>query len=229
MTARALALAAACATLGACARHAEPAPQAASAATAPTPEASAPSDAPVTSPLLRGVAVISMEAPRVTPCGEPRALDLVDRTGGALVTVYGDLASQDTGEMYVELRGERTASSFIAASLVRALPMSDRRCDEASAKDGWRALGNEPFWSVRVAPDAITWEAPEGATTFPAAEPMTGPSGELTWTTAAGERRLALTLTRQPCRDSMSGAYFEMTARAVLDGTEVTGCAFGGS
>lgn len=89
-----------------------------------------------------------------------------------------------------------------------------------------RARGNEPFWSVNVAPDGITWLTPDNmpdGLRFPPAVPVSD-SAAHAWTTSAGGHALTLRLTLAPCQDTMSGEAFGWVSAVQLDSMSATGC-----
>jgi uncharacterized membrane protein len=96
----------------------------------------------------------------------------------------------------------------------------------AMAQDGaallpFTARGNEPFWSVTVAPEGSNYTDMEGTTLdAPFTEPVTE-GDSLVFSTAAGPLRLTQTL----CRDSMSGMVYPYSVTLTRDGTDLPGCA----
>ena len=95
----------------------------------------------------------------------------------------------------------------------------------------WLAFGNEPFWSVRLAPDGITLTRPEdparpgeGTLSFPWVAPRAAPDGRA-FVTSSGSRSLTVTLADEPCTDTMSGARTALTAVVELDAKRLAGCA----
>jgi uncharacterized membrane protein len=95
------------------------------------------------------------------------------------------------------------------------------------------ALGNEPFWNVRVTPDEILYRDPEHQDGYrfpPVAAVQEGdariyrtqrdlPSGE------PGPRVLELQIRWGPCSDGMSDTQYSMIASLKLDGETLSGCA----
>jgi len=88
-----------------------------------------------------------------------------------------------------------------------------------------RALGNEPFWHVDVAAAAVLvgrlgLEDLEFAVTGP-----TAADGIRTWAGEGGGHRFELVVTEDECADTMADRTYPFTARLVLDGQEMRGCA----
>ena len=96
------------------------------------------------------------------------------------------------------------------------------------------ALGNEPFWNVRVAAGEIVYTVPEHQEGYrfpPAGMAIEGdarvyrtrrdvPAG------ATGPRALELRIRQGPCSDGMSDRQYTMTAALLIDGESRSGCAF---
>jgi len=81
--------------------------------------------------------------------------------------------------------------------------------------------GNEPFWSLTLASDGTTYTDAEGTTLQgPAATAVTDKGAWLYETTAG-----LLTVTGEPCRDSMSGMPYPYTATLDRDGQSLPACA----
>src|SRR5690606_8581826 len=100
-------------------------------------------------------------------------------------------------------------------------------CDEMLDGIVFRAQGNEPFWSVDVTPFDITLNRPgEPAVVMQVAEPRDS-AGSTVYATQAqsGGPALRLAITEERCQDTMSGAWFAFSARAIFDGETLTGCA----
>ena len=184
-------------------------------------------------PLVRGVVVLTTEASRLTPCGAEAPSSLRDETGGPLAQAYGELASADTGEMWVELRAESGPQGHVAREVVRAFPMGEGNpCATLPSPGEVRALGNEPFWAVSVTAAGLELSMPdlERPLVFPAAAPVAD-GRKRTWTSElAGTpaHRLQLVVGPARCKDGMSGAWYGLAAEAVFDGRALTGCAMEG-
>lgn len=95
------------------------------------------------------------------------------------------------------------------------------------------ALGNEPFWNVRVTWREILWTDPEhlDGYRFEPADP-TREGDALVYRTrrdvAAGEpgpRTLELRIRQGTCSDGMSDRVYAMTSEARLDSVDYRGCA----
>jgi uncharacterized membrane protein len=89
-----------------------------------------------------------------------------------------------------------------------------------------RALGTEPFWGVDVTADALVYsgvDRPEqrGAHSGPVIQGTTA-----TWTTTTDQgQALELTLIDTDCSDGMSDRNYPLTARLIVGGETLNGCA----
>jgi len=93
-------------------------------------------------------------------------------------------------------------------------------CATVPAEDEpYRALGNEPFWSITLANGRMTYDSPEGGFSVPAPRGQELGDGRI-WET----RRITLQASNQECGDGMSDNRYPQTVRAVVDGRELSGC-----
>jgi uncharacterized membrane protein len=181
-------------------------------------------------PLVRGIVVLSAEAPRLTPCGQATPVTLRDETGGRLAEAYGQLASEQTGEMWAELRAATDANGITAREVVRASPVGEGDpCASLPAAGEIRAFGNEPFWAITVTATGIELREPDAPDplVFPLPAPTDNGTSR-TWTTelpGPPARRLQLVVGPARCKDGMSGAWYALAAEAVVDGRALAGCA----
>jgi uncharacterized membrane protein len=83
----------------------------------------------------------------------------------------------------------------------------------------YRALGTEPFWSIRIAKGQIRYETPDGGFSVRAPRGQELGDGRL-WET----RRITLQALNQECSDRMSDNRYSQTVRAVVDGRALEGC-----
>jgi heat shock protein HslJ len=83
----------------------------------------------------------------------------------------------------------------------------------------YRALGNEPFWSITIENGRMTYASPEGGFSVRAPRGQELGDGRL-WET----RRITLQTSNQECSDGMSDRRYNQTVRAVVDGRTLNGC-----
>lgn len=208
-------------------------------ADADEPDAGPPISEAVVEGTFRGMAIFDVDGrPRFEPCGPVAAASLLlaDSAGGDLEGAYQELVGEPGGRLYVEVRGrvepvERRALStgpdrILIAEEVRRAALDVDGCDEMLDGLVFRAQGNEPFWSVNVTSLDIALERPAtDPVTFPFTTPTDSAGMRVYSTRAPGGPSLHLVLTEERCQDSMSGFWFPYSARAVVDGDTLTGCA----
>lgn len=210
----------------------------------PTPATPTPAAAPVdpstesSLSIKRGIVMLTTESRTLRLCGENADLWLAGE-GDALDEIYSRLAGEPGAALYVEARGERTATPqgttipatyaqtfLLEQVLFAAMPGEGGAC--AAGPPPWRvrASGNEPFWSVEITAERIRLREPEPAMPLdlPVAESQDS-EGTVTYRAAGEGHVLELVVTALACSDSMSGAYFAYTAEGKLDGRELRGCA----
>jgi uncharacterized membrane protein len=230
--------------LCACSKQESPAPASAPVSDpAPIPAATAPVGPPVEPPaesslaLKRGMLSLATERATFQPCGEQTPLWVLDQTDGVLRETFAN--EPKPLELYVEAHGERTPvpteieaaraypGAFILEEVLYATPPGESQgCKQPAPTYIVIARGNEPFWSIEVVEGKLIWRQPEApqelvieALQAEDAEGTVGYSG------SAQGHALELFVEAQPCRDSMSGAYFAYSARATFDGKALKGCA----
>lgn len=214
------------------------APISAGEPTTPVPS-TAPAQAPAESSLSlkRGMVTLTAEQATLQPCGEQVPLWIIDQTDGVLRQTFAD--EPLPLELYLEAHGERAPlpannaaartfpAAFILEEVLYATPSAESQgCDQAAPNYIVAARGNEPFWSVEVAQERMVWRQPEAPQeiVIPASQAEDA-EGAVGFTGSADGHTLEFFVEEQSCRDSMSGAFFAYSARAVLDGKEFKGCA----
>lgn len=188
--------------------------------------------------ILRGLAVHGHEVRSFRPCGSDEALWAIDRQG-VLWQVHNELVPrrQPYEEVFAVVAGRMgpPPTEGFGADYPGRLDIDEVfyvawegfSCETDLGGFEYRAYGNEPFWNVelsaaglrlnRLGSESRTWanvreHTVENGVRFEGDGPP-----------------IELTLVREPCRDSMSGAYFGMSARLVLGAEELRGCALAGS
>jgi uncharacterized membrane protein len=229
--------------LAACSKSTPPVPPTAAPDVAPVPaptiSPTATSELPADSGLAlkRGMLTLAAKHATFQPCGTSTQLWVIDQTDGVLRQTFAN--EPIPLELYVEAHGERTAvpetipaasahpGAFILEEVLYATqPAETQGCKEAAPTYIVTARGNEPFWSVEVMADKMVWRQPESPTEVTIEAPQSQDSeGTVGYVGAASGHKLELFIDEQPCRDSMSNAFFAYSARAVFDGKELKGCA----
>jgi uncharacterized membrane protein len=206
---------------------------------AETKPADAPPHAGATQ-VLTGFAAHGHEVGSFRPCGEEEALWAIDPSG-LLWEVHGELALdlEPYEEIFAIIEGRLGpppqdgfgASYPAAVEVKRVLYMAQEgfRCNIDLDEFYYRAYGNEPFWALWVSADGIVIKAPgrEDRTWMDIEE---HPLGEgILYRGAGPSGPIEIRIVDEPCRDSMSGAYFAYSARVRLGSEEFRGCALKGT
>jgi uncharacterized membrane protein len=97
--------------------------------------------------------------------------------------------------------------------------------DAANRGVSFRAVGNEPFWSLEIAPGrlAMMTDFGERRTERPYDDPVDEGSAT-TYRASGDDGDIVAVIERTPCTDSMSGEAFEATATVTFEGTTYQGC-----
>ena len=204
--------------------------------------AETPSDIPaVEQAFLKGHAIFGHEVRSIRPCGEDEALWAIDSTQ-LIWGLFRELAPgmEPYEEVFVVVQGipgdtpldgfgADYPGSFNVDRVVYAA-VEGWGCDLDLGRFDYRLSGNEPFWTLNLFDDTAelsrigapgrTWndlrmELIEAEIRYSAEDSESG--------------SLVVSLTEEPCRDSMSGAYYGYGATVVLDDDELHGCALRGT
>jgi uncharacterized membrane protein len=197
----------------------------------------------VPSQVIHGFALFGHEVRSFRPCDTQAPLWTVDSTG-LLWRVTQELTSDSPPdrELYALLEGRLGPpptegfgvgySGTLVVERVLHVASEGDRCDQSPPGLLFWASGNEPFWSASVSPEGLevrrlgeetrAWAGPRIEEDELGAS-VTVAGGEST----RGRDTARLVLKVDPCRDSMSGAYFEMSAQMILGSDTLSGCAFG--
>jgi uncharacterized membrane protein len=116
---------------------------------------------------------------------------------------------------------------FILAAVLTFAACGASKKKAAGDSEGlvlYQFSGNEPFWSVRITADAITFETPdEKPVVYPAAQAeKTG--GYTIYRSTHKKSNIRVAIADKECTDTMSGDKFPYTVRVEKDGREYTGC-----
>lgn len=105
-------------------------------------------------------------------------------------------------------------------------PVSETPWTEAARRGvTFRALGNEPAWSLEITPEHLTMITELGAQRARLPYEATVVDGSLTnFRATSGGHQLLAEVERAPCADTMSGEQFEATVSVTFDGTRYQGC-----
>jgi uncharacterized membrane protein len=99
----------------------------------------------------------------------------------------------------------------------------------AATETGWRAFGNEPYWSLRIAGGDIVFDRLGTMPQRYDARPASLGDNRRTWVLDAPDGntrdRLEVVITETPCRDSMAGRPLLFAAEVIFRGRSYRGCA----
>lgn len=202
---------------------------------APNSSAAAPAESSLA--LKRGTLTLAPNQATFQPCGAQTVLWVVDQTDGALRQMFSGQSMPL--ELYFEARGERTASvpdtdaaraysgAFLLEEALYATPPAESAgCSQPAPAYIVAARGNEPFWSVEVTTEKMLWRQPDMPKEILVDAPQSQDSeGTVGYVGEGGGHKIELFVESEVCRDSMAGAFFAYSARALLDGKEFKGCA----
>ena len=188
--------------------------------------------------LKRGLLSLSEERVLFQPCGAQDQWWVIDQTPATLTQTFNEETQSAITEYYIEAYGERAPASGEASAqgakfilvleeiLYAGVPGEVRGCDAPASSYVVAARGTEPFWSVEVHEHRMVWRQPDDPKELVFGAPDTlNAEGGVRYSAVADSHRLELIVHAQACRDAMSGEYFAYTAKASLDGKELTGCA----
>ncbi len=214
---------------------------AASGAAAAGPAVTAPAAADTESSLAikRGIVSLTAETRVLRLCGQNEDLWLVQQDDLTIDDTYARLAGEPGTPLFVEVRGERVASppgtaipatfkqAFVPEELLYAgVPAEGGGCTMTVPAYRVLARGNEPSWSVEIGSDQLLLRQPqEPAPTRFSVQETQDAEGSVTYRGASGDKTLEITVSNNPCSDSMSGEYFAYTAELNLGGRSLRGCA----
>lgn len=191
--------------------------------------------------VYQGFAMYGHEVRALRLCGSEEILWATDPSG-MLWDLYKEMAPHEKPyeEVFVEVEGykgvaptEGFGADYTGELVIDAvlyIAPEGFGCETDWGNFYYRAYGNEPFWSIVISPQGIDFSRLDGP--------------KLTWTDVrqdrlgegvryTGEDRhgipIEIIITREPCRDSMSGAFFGFAATVRLRTEELRGCALKGS
>lgn len=116
-------------------------------------------------------------------------------------------------------------SSKIVAGAVPFLLMASCMTAAPPASETYRALGQEPGWTLTIGADSILYLGDYGETHIDLPTPISQPTfNGRRYDSGPGVHRLQVDVTHTLCHDGMSGRAFADTVIVVADGNEVRGC-----
>lgn len=99
----------------------------------------------------------------------------------------------------------------------------------AAADTGWRAFGNEPYWSLRITGEDVVFDRlGEVPQRYPV-KPAEASGNRMVWTLDSYENaardRLGITITETACGDTMATRQYPYSAEVSFQGRSYRGCA----
>jgi putative lipoprotein len=190
--------------------------------------------------IFKGHAIYGHEVRSFLPCDTDEALWVIDKQG-TLWQLHKEpaLHQQPYAKLFAIVKGRRGPAprDGFGAEYAGSLSIEDVLyiategfdCNYNWQQFSFRALGNEPFWSATILADSITINRmgkPEISYTKISKQQT---EQSVRYQGKSKENiSMELEILTKPCRDTMSGAYYGLTARLKLDGKELGGCAIQG-
>ncbi|HSM06263.1 MAG TPA: hypothetical protein VK858_16705 [Longimicrobiales bacterium] len=172
--------------------------------------------------------------PIITRCGTGEELPVDGPALPDLLDLHTSLAPgmEPMEGVFVDVLGtirDSGGGPEVDALEVRRAAWEGGGCGDGGPPPVYSASGTEPFWSLTVTDETLTWSTPEGGTTMEHQGPYRMNLGgwQVDGTSAAGGE-LTARFYPEPCQNAMSGAWFHMRAGVELDGTSYEGCAWSG-
>ncbi|WP_298727687.1 hypothetical protein [uncultured Ferrovibrio sp.] len=110
-----------------------------------------------------------------------------------------------------------------------SLPRSGCHETGPAAQSSWRAFGNEPFWNLRITPEAIVLDRLGSLPLQYPSEPGEEQGNRWSWNLAPPDgdqrNRLEMNILNTPCSDSMADRRYDYRAEGRFGGQELRGCA----
>lgn len=96
--------------------------------------------------------------------------------------------------------------------------------DNMAAPQNYKAIGQEPGWTLEITPNAVEYVGDYGEKRISANSKSVRLNGE---SLIYANGRLVLNRTAETCSDTMSGQRYRETVRLVVDGQRLQGCGGG--
>jgi uncharacterized membrane protein len=190
--------------------------------------------------IFKGHALYGHEVRSFQQCNTNEVLWAIDKQG-VLWQLHKELASQQ--QPYIKLfamvkgqRGPAPKDGFgadVAGSLlieeVLYVAAEGFDCNYNWQEFSFRTIGNEPFWSAMIVADDIkVTQLGQPIADYKTVTKQQTKQGIYYQGKGKDSGSVELTVITKPCRDTMSGAYYGLTARLKLNGKELIGCAIPG-
>lgn len=195
---------------------------------------------PAPTETVAGFTAYGHEVRSFRPCGGDEPLWAID-SSGALWEIYESLAfhNEPYEEVFAIVEGrigpppETGFGADYAGSIeVRGLlymAQDGFRCNLDLTEFQYRLFGNEPFWTIRISAGEIVLKMPghdDKTWTDIRKQPL---DGGVVYTATGTAGPIEIRIVDEPCRDSMSGAYFALAATVGARDLELRGCVLRGA
>jgi len=223
-----------------------PAPAPPAPASPPTPPArqSRPQTPTVDSETFRGHLSIGhgVETRSFKICGHEQSFWVEDGTEEDLWSLYRRMSGYPNRPLYMVVRGELQeppATGFgshygkqLVIHELRQTAVESAGCFEDLSGFMFRAQGNEPSWQAEISLRGIAFSEMGGAGRlfFSYNPPVTAKGHLVYWGSGRGEepRTIQVSLTEEPCDDTMADTRYSFQATVMVGDHELTGCAVAG-
>ncbi len=121
---------------------------------------------------------------------------------------------------------DRRGTSLAAAALLMIAALGDGALAQGASPAPWRAIGNEPSWTLTRTAEQLTFVTEMGARSVSAPMPKPARLGPKTtrYSAVADGRPLRVTVTRGICADTMSGMPHPERVSVRFGGRTYKGC-----
>lgn len=189
---------------------------------------------------LPGVVTFGHEVRSFRPCGSEGDFWVVD-SAGILWDLHRELApgQEPFEEVFATVSGvvgprmedgfgtDYEGTVFVDEVLYAAT--EGYGCQNDWNNFSYRALGNEPFWSLEITPLGLELNRLGLGTQSWTLEHEEHEEGVITFTGQnAGGKAIEVRFSGEPCRDSMAGAFFGFSVEILTQGEQLRGCGLRG-
>lgn len=175
-------------------------------------------------------------------CGHEQSFWVEDGTGDDLWSLYRRMSGYPNRPLYMRVRGQLQdppATGFgshygkqLVIRELRYAATESAGCFEDLSRFMFRAQGNEPAWHVEISRSGIAFSEMGGAGNlyFSYNPPVTAEDRLVYWGSGRVQepRTIQISLTQQPCDDTMADTRYSFQAIVMVGDRELAGCALQG-
>lgn len=195
-----------------------------------------PSDDPLTT--VRGHLTTGHEVRAFVPCNEDGESWVIDQTDGELADVVGRLSPAPYAPVFVEVVGQwgEAPTTGFGADYDASLTVTDlvraenegHGCTLDTTTFDFDLRGNEPSWRLTVDEPAMRFTSMNGTAFDAAVDTVEASDSEVRIVGTEGDTGIDVVIEQNRCIDSMSGAYYSLSATVNTGSRTWTGCAVAG-